>query len=295
MDTNISDARDIRLHGYLVAFAVAFFYYDHLITVDREIKYLWTRPKKPSTYLFLVNRYFLFSVNMVEVYFGFTESNPTAQRFGFPSKLRELQLVTPDSHCGKSTLFLMTLRVYALYRCSSRLLGGMVTVAIVLFILACGTLFSQGGTAAQPVFGCHVGLSYDSSARIVTAWESLFAYDSMIFTLTLIKTWQARRSMKLRTRELSIITLLLRDGAVYFAVMTLSNLANILTFYFCGPFLRGGLSTFSTSISVTMMSRLMLNLHETASIGIFSTYISTGDRRVSRFDFLDSPAGLEFP
>lgn len=59
------------------------------------------------------------------------------------------------------------------------------------------------------------------------------------------------------------------------------------------PFLRGGLSTFASayawlfhiillqpwyfngSISVTMMSRLMLNLHETADAGLYSTNRST--------------------
>ncbi|KAF8874539.1 hypothetical protein BD779DRAFT_1566256, partial [Infundibulicybe gibba] len=75
--------------------------------------------------------------------------------------------------------------------------------------------------------------------------------------------------------------------------MALSNLANILTFYFCGPFLRGGLSTFSTSISVTMMSRLMLNLHETANVGIFSSYNSTKDRPVSPLEFLSGPVESE--
>ncbi|KAF8874537.1 hypothetical protein BD779DRAFT_251463 [Infundibulicybe gibba] len=139
----------------------------------------------------------------------------------------------------------------------------MVIIAAILFILACGSLFAQGNVIAQPTFGCHIGLSHDASMR---------------------------RHMKFRTRGLTLITLLLRDGAIYFAVMALSNLANILTFYLCGPFLRGGLSTFSTSISVTIMSRLILNLHETANIGLFSTH-NTTSACVSRLEFLNESLG----
>ncbi|KAI0937555.1 hypothetical protein AcW1_001597 [Taiwanofungus camphoratus] len=52
---------------------------------------------------------------------------------------------------------------------------------------------------------------------------------------------------------------------MYFAVMASVNLANTLTFYVLQPLLRGVLSTLASSVSVTMMSRLMLNLHEIAS------------------------------
>jgi len=64
--------------------------------------------------------------------------------------------------------------------------------------------------------------------------------------------------------------------------MASCNLANILTFYFAGPFLRGGLSTFASSISVTLMSRLTLNLHRTADKGLLSTdATNTEDRFTS--------------
>ncbi|KAF8879499.1 hypothetical protein BD779DRAFT_1151143 [Infundibulicybe gibba] len=169
----------------------------------------------------------------------------------------------------------MTLRVYALYGCSSRVLGSMAIIGAAIASVACWAVFAGPKTVVlQQTFGCYARPSYDTSIRLATAWEAMFAYDSIVFALTLVKTWR-RRNVKFRMGELPIVSLLLRDGAIYFAVMALSNLANIMTFYFCGPFLRGGLSTFSASISVTMMSRLMLNLHETASIGILSTHTNT--------------------
>ncbi|EPQ54297.1 hypothetical protein GLOTRDRAFT_94608 [Gloeophyllum trabeum ATCC 11539] len=52
--------------------------------------------------------------------------------------------------------------------------------------------------------------------------------------------------------------LFLRDGALYYGCMVLANAANILTYY---PLLKGALSIFANTISVTMMSRLILNLY----------------------------------
>ncbi|KAF8874545.1 hypothetical protein BD779DRAFT_1678688 [Infundibulicybe gibba] len=152
-------------------------------------------------------------------------------------------------------------------------------------------LLGQQNRVAQKLPGCHIGISHDTSMRLAAAWVALFAYDSIIFVLTLAKTWQAGRKIKIN-RPLPIIALLLRDGSIYFAVMALANLANILTFYFCGPFLRGGLSTFSNDISVTMMSRLMLNLHETATVGIFSGPISTLGPALSQAEFLDESLAI---
>ncbi|KAF8876002.1 hypothetical protein BD779DRAFT_178023 [Infundibulicybe gibba] len=182
----------------------------------------------------------------------------------------------------------------------------MVIIGATLTSAACWGLFAdQKTTVSQQAFGCHIGLLYDTPAPI--SWEALFVYDSMAFALTLFKIWREGRNIKIRVRRLPLITLLLRDGATYFAAVALANLANILTFYLCGvwspyprlsfilftndhqPFLQGGLSAFSCSISVIMMSRFMLNLHENASIGIFSTQISTSDD-VSRLEFAQNLA-----
>ncbi|KAK7455230.1 hypothetical protein VKT23_011103 [Stygiomarasmius scandens] len=60
--------------------------------------------------------------------------------------------------------------------------------------------------------------------------------------------------------RVSLMQVLIADGSLYFVVMALANLINILTFYLAEPAFRGGLSSFASCISVTMMSRLMLNL-----------------------------------
>lgn len=64
---------------------------------------------------------------------------------------------------------------------------------------------------------------------------------------------------------------------MYFAVMTLSNLPNILTYYFGSNTTRGSLATFTSCMSVTLVSRLMLNLHKSVDAGILSNPVRDDD------------------
>ncbi|KAJ7592378.1 hypothetical protein C8J56DRAFT_1046749 [Mycena floridula] len=146
--------------------------------------------------------------------------------------------------------FLLTLRIYALFNRDRRILWGTSGTAAVLFIAVCWPLFGQkSSTAPVPGIGCHIALSRDSAIRLAAAWEALFAYDTLLFCLTLCKTYTRRyyddSGIRIRVSA-PLVSLVLRDGAIYFAVMALSTLANVMTFYFAGPFLRGGLSTFAS-------------------------------------------------
>jgi len=118
-----------------------------------------------------------------------------------------------------------------------------------------------------------MALSEETGIHIAVAWEALFVYDTLVVALTLRKTYNARPQHNFTSiRRIDIISLVLRDGAVYYAVMAMANLANLLTFYLADALLKGCLSSFASCLSVTMMSRLMLNLHSTATAGIFSTF-----------------------
>ncbi|KIK68636.1 hypothetical protein GYMLUDRAFT_728680 [Collybiopsis luxurians FD-317 M1] len=166
---------------------------------------------------------------------------------------------------------ILTLRLYALYECNKKILLLMCGMALVMVGFAGWVLTGQKSVVSPSVpgialiSGCHLGLSRATALRLAAVWETLFIYDSALFALTLIKTYRTRRRDAV---ILNLVTLILRDGAIYFALMALATLSNVLSFYFAPIFLRGGLSTFATCASVTMISRLMLNLHESAEEGL---------------------------
>ncbi|KAI3615673.1 hypothetical protein WG66_011890 [Moniliophthora roreri] len=249
---DVPTAQEILLHNYFHMLAISFLYYDHILTFGDEVKHIWKRAKIQSSYWFFLNRYLAFFGNISVTVLGFTSLDASVL-----------------------VCILLTLRIYALYGQSKRILGYMVGSGSVLVALSCYVLFGQKNAPNHLGSGCHVGIERTTAIRLAGAWEALFVYDSILFSLTLYKTWTARprRRDRVHVTSIPLLTLILRDGAIYYAVMALANLINILTFYFAGPFMRGGLSTFSSltnptspesSMSVTMMSRLMLNLHRSA-------------------------------
>ncbi|KAJ7751948.1 hypothetical protein DFH07DRAFT_1032143 [Mycena maculata] len=144
-----------------------------------------------------------------------------------------------------------------------------------------------------------------SKALVHSSWEAQFVCDVAVFTFTPIRSY--REPFK---SPGSLLGFLVRDGkysALYFAVLALVNLANILTYYFgdVNFILQADAQTMKTlrspgsqeiwprspqgkhcryslvyeshelvmvmaSLSVTLMSRLMLNLHQAADLGILT-------------------------
>ncbi|KAH8794205.1 hypothetical protein DL96DRAFT_190440 [Flagelloscypha sp. PMI_526] len=92
----------------------------------------------------------------------------------------------------------------------------------------------------------------------------MFIFDSAVFILTLVKGY--RRMDFTRgigvTIMMPLTRVMMRDGALYFLAIIVANAANVATFYLHSHRLRGSLSTFASSISVTLASRIMLNLHK---------------------------------
>ncbi|KAF9077915.1 hypothetical protein BDP27DRAFT_1441256 [Rhodocollybia butyracea] len=293
-----------------------------------EVQYLWKRPVSASTALFFVNRYFACFGNAVVTISLFSSGLNDSSCAPF-HLFRELLLVlTQVFVCGKvpvilvdiedtidspADLVLLTIRIYALYHCSKRILIYMLVTGFTLAGLAIFSIFfGQSSQSKQTGTGCHTQLPLITSIRtlkllffspfqlssaieVAAAWEALFLYDSMLFIMTLRKAQKTRHELHLERRGISLITIILRDGSMYFGVMAFANLINISTFYYpdvrapephtnlhgtrTNPaqqqFLRGAMSTFASATSVTMMSRLMLNLHQIASSGLYTSHITT--------------------
>ncbi|TFY77166.1 hypothetical protein EWM64_g6850 [Hericium alpestre] len=109
--------------------------------------------------------------------------------------------------------------------------------------------------------------NYDVS-DLAILWEAQAVFDLTVFVLTILKTLQTRRECMIENvcgKGPQLTGVIFRDGASYFAAMVVCNVANILTFYLAEPVLKGFLSTLATCISVTLMSRLMLNLYEAST------------------------------
>ncbi|KAH8832092.1 hypothetical protein DL96DRAFT_1706468 [Flagelloscypha sp. PMI_526] len=197
---------------------------------------------------------------------------------------------------------IISLRIYALYACPRWIKWGLLIYACALAIVVAWFMSHQSVVEASTGHAgdaCHVWLDRPFANRMAVSWEVLLAYDLTIFMLTIYKSWTTRHSFW-RPESATLMGVLIRDGAVYFMLMALANLANILTLYFAPPRLRGRLSTFASCLTITIVSRMMLNLHRVdIKHGIMSTLtelrFNNGPAEADTIEFQSSPTHEDSP
>ncbi|KAG2138794.1 hypothetical protein BD769DRAFT_1384555 [Suillus cothurnatus] len=192
--------------------------YDHMATLTEEIIFIWHRPKALSAIELLI--------------FG--------QQF--------------------IVCFILSLRTYALYGRSKRLLIWMVVAGIALAGVASVGISGHSTVIIVPGVNCFESDVSVTLASPGLAWVALFAYELLIFVLTvsrICKTKGMLRSPYLVMSRQNIIDIIFQDGkfsvvsvpeiliqtnagAMYFGAMTVSNIPNILMFYYGSHFLTIG-------------------------------------------------------
>ncbi|KAF8144542.1 hypothetical protein K438DRAFT_2029120 [Mycena galopus ATCC 62051] len=253
MESIESEAREIYFQNYLHICGITVLFWDHILTLETEIRFLWKRRKFVSAYSFFTIRYFAVASNIPGVIFLVVSLPPNS-------------FVVLNIKLDWLVCVIMILRMYALYGRSKRVLGALVVLGAICTGIAVWNAQGQHGTTITILPGCHPHFSTATSYHLAAAWGTLFVFDTVIFGMTLYNGWCARRRLSPRS-AVSFQAIIVRDGALYFGVMVLANLANILTFLTNTAVLPGSLATFASCISITMMMRLMLNLHEHAERG----------------------------
>ncbi|KAJ7080172.1 hypothetical protein B0H15DRAFT_487585 [Mycena belliarum] len=235
--------------------------YDHLLTFGSEVKYVWSSRLRPSTCWFLAVRYIGLASNITILVFHFGDLSHEV--------CVTMQIVWEVFLVSQEVLVECTLglRVFAMYGLNFWVLVCLLGVGGLAASLAMWAIIEYGQPQvldAPGLHGCHVAFPRSSALRLAGAWEAQIWRSSTRYRGTLIER-------------------MLTDGAMYFGIIVVTNLANLTTFYLGDVLLSGFLSWFTTSLSVTLLSRLMLNLHEAAQLGTGSTEPDTIDLETLRF------------
>ncbi|KAJ7059145.1 hypothetical protein C8F01DRAFT_1301501 [Mycena amicta] len=269
---NVQAQTQLSTSGYIGAATFTLLVYDYLLTLETEVTAFWGVKISPATILFFVNRYSILLGNIPITMIHPTYQICTALDAYHILFIAGVQIVIAA---------MMILRTHGLYGRSPRILAVMVvstTISITLFIF--GTIHSsslpsdQVGTVIALNVGCVRTITIAGSIGPILSWVAMSMFDCTIFVLTLYRTISRQRLVQARylryypdstsrAQGRELVALLIRDGSMYFAILTLSNIANILTFVLGGMLTRGRLNTFTNSLASVMISRLMLNLRLT--------------------------------
>ncbi|KAJ7474040.1 hypothetical protein FB451DRAFT_1247702, partial [Mycena latifolia] len=226
--------------------------YDHLLTLESEITFVWRRPKRLSFFLFFLLRYFslLSNIGMIILNFG---NLPMEQCHAW--NIGKIVLIIIQCILVGNIL---GLRVYAMYNFSKTVLFILIITGLIASTLAVWSVTGQTWILAIEVTGCDYAVSKQRR------FPGRFFCDVAIFGFTIMRSF--RQPFKIPG---SILSRMARDAksTTPYSVLALVNLGNILMYY---PWIAASLSWFTSTISVTMVSRLMLNLHEAADVGILT-------------------------
>ncbi|KAJ7466818.1 hypothetical protein B0H11DRAFT_2239687 [Mycena galericulata] len=259
---NSSDIQtEVNSTYYLNAIAFTLLFYDYFLTLEWEISRYWGSKITWPTVLFFLNRYGTLLGNIPVVIQTFWTTPSTPEKSSLES-YHQYFLIIIQVVVGT----LLVLRTYALYERNNCVLtfmlvigGGVIGVCIWRSLIFDKSVRQDNNNLGLNLgldIGCTYAITAPQSVGLIIVWTALVSFDCMIFFLTLYRAF-SRWSTDAR-----LLTVLLRDGSIYFGVMVISNASNILTFAFGGDYTRGVATTFANTISSIMISRLMLNLRD---------------------------------
>ncbi|ESK81153.1 hypothetical protein Moror_14890 [Moniliophthora roreri MCA 2997] len=258
------------MSDYWCLFGITLLYWDHILTFPAEVKYIWRCPRRASSYIFFLNRYFTALTNVVVIISrlgpkAFLESSncPAFQ------KVRDGIVVVAQV----IVLFIMTMRIYALYACSKRVLWPLLCILIGGIAVSPFTLSYRPEQPELKARRCHTPRDERQAIQLAITWEAVFVYDTLVFLLAMYKAYQARRESQI---SIPLRNVIIRDGTLYFGAISLFSLANILTFYFAGPFMKAGISPVA-SRSPLRNTSLQAYAASTRERGYRRTSLSYGD------------------
>lgn len=245
-------------------------FYDYVLTLGREIEFFWKRPRLSWPFvLFIANRYLIILSHVpTSVYMFWYPGMDTSYSWCHPLSIFDGASIIVVQTIGG---IIMIMRIYALYERDRCVLAILVFLAVGAITVGCWAVFTLPPLPAavlvptqEPLIGC-TGKGYLSSAEapyLSAAWGGQLLFDAVVFGLTL---W---RSVFTRTPgKRNISDILLRDGILYFAVMSAANIGNIITILVASENIKNAASGFTNVISATMISRLMLNLRDPTIVG----------------------------
>ncbi|KAJ7693004.1 hypothetical protein B0H17DRAFT_1330575 [Mycena rosella] len=250
-------AQDQHLRRSIYVAGVTVLCYDHLLSLGSEVAHIWVpRARRTSAWFLLVRYVALLSNLVLAAYFLGDLSAESCKKL---SSAEDYLLVIQETFVEVT----LALRVCAMYGFNRRVFAALGVAAVITISLGAWAVVGPDIKVESALPGCHVPTSHTAAIHMAFAWEAQLVCDILILGLTLHRTYTYNLVVGPGSR--SLLGTMVRDGAAYFAMIGLVNLANILMLYTGDIITAGSLAWFASTISVTMITRLMLNLHDAAN------------------------------
>jgi len=235
------------IDNYIATAFIVVMVYDHVITSDKEIAWIWTLKWRLPKFLFLINRYV---ISPLIVVIGVVD-------FIFPITLSFCDVIVHLAPWVAVLSFgiaeaVLILRVCALYgqrKLFVRLLTGLFALEMIAVIA--NTSILMRGTKQLYYYEFLPGCWSNTPEGIYSFWIPFTIFDGIIMLLTLYKVVPFRDG---RNRTVSLLA---RDSIVYFVVVFSTMVINEVVYKLGIPF---DLMLPSECIACISISRMMMNI-----------------------------------
>ncbi|KAI0922480.1 hypothetical protein AcV7_006006 [Taiwanofungus camphoratus] len=246
---------EINITNYCLTAATVLFIYDYIITFDQELEVVWRRKTTWSSVLYLLNRYCVIPYLVTQV--------PFMQ----DTHCKSTYIVAQVGNGIECVLYFLwaafsALRVYAINDRGRRLPILIVLLGSVPSITNIYNASQQVAiTLPQPI-PCAVisKLPLAKSNKFAAATRAcVIASDALVLLITWRTTYAIKKAADDKDIKVSTITLLLRDGTIYFGVLFGLNVLDILLWSLD---VFDGMPVFITVFSPILICRFYLNLRQ---------------------------------
>lgn len=233
--------------------AFAILIWDHIITFGDEVELIWKGKKSIFTYLFFLNRYLTplgFIINLY-AYLSPVWTPETCQHFvRYEGSMTVIGI--------EVTAIMMMLRVKAIYNGQIYVMTGVIavfiaTTAVNAWLLTMGQAVYHEASdihACTMIFDPNLGWVASASA-----WLPLL-YDTIVLGLTFFRTYYPVR----HNIGSHLFKRLLADGIIYYSVIFSVTLVLTIMIIVADPGLKNIMAQHELLLTVTMMSRISINL-----------------------------------
>ncbi|KAI0722672.1 hypothetical protein C8Q76DRAFT_782863 [Earliella scabrosa] len=229
---------------------IALFAYEYLITLSREVDLFWKRKFTMASALFIVNRYLVLAVNILDMPYSIIVG---CVGWSYASSILGVLQYLPWA------LF-SSLRAYVLG-------SGAWSIALLVLILSMAPVFVNYvnlgySTVLSNGFQCGMITSLSSSTDRMTC---LITSDVLVLCLTWNATYKTSRAIKALGQRVSLSDILFRDGVMYFAWIS-ENTAEQYT---------SNITVLSEPVTAILISRFIMDLQEANTSMVLHNSVST--------------------
>ncbi|KAF8882806.1 hypothetical protein BD779DRAFT_903753 [Infundibulicybe gibba] len=222
--------------------------YNHITTLDQETATMWPSRFTMAKVLFFLNRYFV-------------EAMLVFNCFSCVFYLRWLAVTLTITTCTVQGILVM--RVWALYRRNlfaiTLALGAYISGSITLIGLTIQDYVGED-VIITSVFADLPGCYATSVPKILAGfWITPVIIETILFGLVMYRAFAWWRNGSSAPRVLSILA---KDSTLYFAIIFVLLIANLMVLYLAPPFLTGLLVTPSNTAGCILGSHMLLHLRQ---------------------------------